>query len=255
MRVGFDEQREAQLESEIEMVTREITRLFSSAGNKVKRIASATGAATADAHVRKNLQRALAAKLQDASRDFRTAQKAYLAELNQIREGASFDMLTGSSSAGPGTDLVRAADFDLAHCPRALYRTAFTTLRATSGHPPFPLPPLLLLLQGFSDQQLHELAEAEDLTEQRDREIQQIARSIEELAVMFKDLATLIVDQGTMLDRIDANMEMVVQRVQGGVKELETAERYQKSARPVKCIIFLMLLITVLVIIIIVQHS
>lgn len=72
---------------------------------------------------------------------------------------------------------------------------------------------------------------------------------------MFKDLATLIVDQGTMLDRIDANMEMVVQRVQGGVKELETAERYQKSARPVKCIIFLMLLITVLVIIIIVQHS
>ena len=78
------------------------------------------------------------------------------------------------------------------------------------------------------------------------REIQQIARSIEELATVFKELATLIVDQGTILDRIDYNMEMTVERVKEGVVQLEKAEKWQKSARPLKCIVFLVVAIIIL---------
>ena len=44
----------------------------------------------------------------------------------------------------------------------------------------------------------------------RDQEIQHIARSIEELSQIFKELAVLVIDQGTVLDRIDFNMEQVV---------------------------------------------
>lgn len=46
--------------------------------------------------------------------------------------------------------------------------------------------------------------------EPRDQEIQHIARSIEELSQIFKELAVLVIDQGTVLDRIDFNMEQVV---------------------------------------------
>jgi hypothetical protein len=48
-----------------------------------------------------------------------------------------------------------------------------------------------------------------------------------DLAVLFKELATLVVEQGTILDRIDHNMETTVEATQKGVKELQDAEKYQ----------------------------
>jgi hypothetical protein len=59
--------------------------------------------------------------------------------------------------------------------------------------------------QGFAD-----WGAADGLMGCRDKEIQQIARSIEELSQIFKELAILVIDQGTILDRIDYNMEQVV---------------------------------------------
>lgn len=38
-----------------------------------------------------------------------------------------------------------------------------------------------------------------------------ISESIEELSSMFKELVVLVIDQGTILDRIDCNMEAVVE--------------------------------------------
>jgi len=105
--------------------------------------------------------------------------------------------------------------------------------------------------EGFSDEQMHELATAEEDVDERMREIQRIAKSVEELAVLFKELAVLIVEQGTILDRIDHNMEQAVERTEAGVKELVQADKYQKSARPITCMAVLMVLIIICVIIII----
>ena len=108
---------------------------------------------------------------------------------------------------------------------------------------------------GFSPEQIHALAEMEESTEWRDQEIARIAKSVEELAVLFKDLATLVVEQGTMLDRIDYNVEQALERSKKGVEQLNLAEKYQKSARPLKCMLALMALIVIMVVILILQHS
>lgn len=60
---------------------------------------------------------------------------------------------------------------------------------------------------------------------QRDREIDQIAKSIAELAELFQDLSSLVIDQGTMLDRIDFNIEHMGQDMNAAVEELNTATK------------------------------
>jgi syntaxin 16 len=55
---------------------------------------------------------------------------------------------------------------------------------------------------------------------QREREITDIAKGIIELADIFKDLQTMVIDQGTMLDRIDYNVERMAVDVKGADKEL-----------------------------------
>jgi hypothetical protein len=74
--------------------------------------------------------------------------------------------------------------------------------------------------EGFSDEQMHDLATAEEDVDERMREIQRIAKSVEDLAVLFKELATLVVEQGTILDRIDYNMEQVRPAVGGETRSI-----------------------------------
>jgi len=107
----------------------------------------------------------------------------------------------------------------------------------------------------FTTQQL---AVVDDLTaavQSRDQEIAKIAQSIEELGSIFKELAVLVIDQGTILDRIDYNMEAVVESTKTGLKQLEKAEKNQKSARPMRCIICLSITIFVLSILLVLKHT
>ena len=55
---------------------------------------------------------------------------------------------------------------------------------------------------------------------QREREINDIAKGIIELADIFRDLQTMVIDQGTMLDRIDYNVERMTVDVKDAEKEL-----------------------------------
>ena len=45
-------------------------------------------------------------------------------------------------------------------------------------------------------------------------------QSIEQLNTIFRELSILIVDQGTILDRIDYNLETTVHHIEEGNKEL-----------------------------------
>ena len=57
---------------------------------------------------------------------------------------------------------------------------------------------------------------------QREKEINDIAKGIIELADIFKDLQTMVIDQGTLLDRIDYNVEKMAVDVKAADKELIT---------------------------------
>lgn len=57
--------------------------------------------------------------------------------------------------------------------------------------------------------------------DQREREVNQIAKSIHQLAEIFRDLQTLVIDQGSMLDRIDYNIEQTNVQVKEAVVQLD----------------------------------
>lgn len=65
---------------------------------------------------------------------------------------------------------------------------------------------------------------------QREREINDIAKGIIELSDIFKDLQTMIIDQGTMLDRIDYNVERMTVDVKAADKELIVVSRLHTAS-------------------------
>jgi syntaxin 16 len=220
LKIGFDPAAEQEREREIDILTSEITRTFHLGARDLKRLAKSGEQQAKDGTEGKvivNVQRSLATQVHEHSTRFRAMQKGYLGQMKSIREGQSFKELLGGSGGGGGG----GGDRDT----------------------------------GFTDEQMHELASAEEDADERVREIQRIAKSVEELATLFKELATLVVEQGTILDRIDHNMEQTVVVTKKGIEELEQAEKYQKSARPIKCMLVLMVLIVVMTIVIVLRKT
>ena len=106
---------------------------------------------------------------------------------------------------------------------------------------------------GFSDAQLQDLQEMEQSANVRNEEITKIAASITDLHTIFKELAVLVIDQGSILDRIDYNIEQVVHQSAEANKQLKKAEESQKSNRAMKCIYFLVIVNLVLILILILK--
>jgi hypothetical protein len=84
----------------------------------------------------------------------------------------------------------------------------------------------------------------------REREVMSIMQSVNDLLEVMRDLSVLVIDQGTMLDRIDANVESAMVEVQRGVLELDRAERTQKSSRNWLIISVLLTMIMILMLVV-----
>jgi syntaxin 16 len=97
------------------------------------------------------------------------------------------------------------------------------------------------LLQTKQQRLRHDPNEA--LIAQREREIEDIAQGIIELANIFQELQTMVIDQGSMLDRIDYNVENMTRDVKEADKELKVASGYQKKTIKRKIMLLLAILI------------
>jgi len=206
-----------EVEGKIEKLTRDITDRFRTAERYLQRVGTATRRAGGEeAVVGSNVQRSLAKKLQELSVEFRQMQRKYLSDVQAQKSGG----LEG-----------REAKFGLMDDEEM-------------GQSEF----------GFTMQQQAVVDDLQEAVQSRDKEIIEIAKSIEELGAIFKELAVLVIDQGTILDRIDYNMEAVVEHTKEGIQQLEKAESSQKNARPLKCIVFLVCLIAFLLLILVFKH-
>jgi len=222
--VTFDDEGEQAQERQIEAAAKGITGIFRKAERVLKTITSSTDftSSDADSKIRSNMVRTLASRLQQASVTFRRTQKDYLKQrAAQKNSGGAFDFLSEAEEQAK----------------------AGTMVSVQAGGAALTMEQIAVV-----DDMEREIA-------QRDKEIATIVESIEELSQIFKELAVLVIDQGTILDRIDFNMEQVVERVEDGVVELEKAEQYQKSARPRWCICVLLVLIAILMTLLVLKNT
>ncbi|KAF8161099.1 syntaxin-like t-SNARE protein TLG2 [Crassisporium funariophilum] len=224
---GFSDR--SQEEREIEALTTDITKDFRRCQSLIQKIANTPHVFPPDpqkskhaALAGKNVQRGLAAKVQDLSATFRKKQRVYMEKL-QGHATKNQDLLVASGAISlRGFDGMSAVDDDI---------QAASHTRAQSQSLIHASPSLAL--------------------QARDRELTEIAKSIASLAELFKDLSVLVIDQGTLLDSVEFNIEQTAVVMEDAVGELVVATRYQKNTGKRKCIFLLLLIIFGLIVVLI----
>lgn len=209
LRVSFGND-ESEQERAIDAATQRTTSLLKSAENKIKQIAlmgSAEELPQAEKIVRLNVMRNLGNELNGLSKTYRSNQKQFLNNLKSQQQVGS-DIFQEVSDN-------KNMNFDDA------------------------------LDQGLSEEQLMALREIEERSDEREREIIHLAQSINDLASLFQELSVLVIEQGTILDRIDYNVEQTLVKVQEGNVELRKADDYSKKSLALKCILVLLLIIII----------
>lgn len=109
--------------------------------------------------------------------------------------------------------------------------------------------------QELSGEQQHALDQIEVESQDRLKEIVKVAQSINELASLFRELNVLVIEQGTILDRIDYNVEQTVEKVKHGVVDLDAADKISKKAVTTKCIGALIVVVAILILALIIKWS
>ncbi|XP_053677929.1 syntaxin-16 [Anopheles nili] len=94
-------------------------------------------------------------------------------------------------------------------------------------------------------------ADNSKMLKSREDEVLRMTNSITDLNVIFKDISKLIQEQGTILDRIDYNIESAQVRVSDGFRQLQKADTYQRKNRKIHCITLLAFAIMFMIVLII----
>lgn len=106
---------------------------------------------------------------------------------------------------------------------------------------------------GFTDQQQARAETNRIRINQRMQEIRDIAQQVEELGAMFNDIATMVHEQGSLLDRIDYNIDSADHSIAQGNKELEIVVKGEKGFSKRLCFLTLLILIFGVVVIIVIM--
>eukprot|EP00898_Chlorokybus_atmophyticus_P005022 jgi/Chlat1/5520/Chrsp369S00408 len=206
LRPTFDDSSNQQAVSEAEALQQDITRRLKRCEAQLHKLSARDQ--SADAAVRKNVQRRVATELSELSMQF----LAY-ARLLQATTGVG-------------------AAFEVEEKPR------------DDSHGQ-------VIDMGFSEQALMVVHHADGLAVERESEINKIVQSVNDLAQVMQDLSVLVIDQGTILDRIDYNVEQVHQKVEEGLQQLKRADQTQKKSRMFLCIMLLLVMCLVMLVILI----
>eukprot|EP00800_Vazella_pourtalesii_P020686 TRINITY_DN7422_c0_g1_i2.p1 TRINITY_DN7422_c0_g1~~TRINITY_DN7422_c0_g1_i2.p1 ORF type:complete len:261 (-),score=76.04 TRINITY_DN7422_c0_g1_i2:19-801(-) len=221
----------ADQEQEIEIVTAEITKLFHQSYKNLQLITAYTKRPGSQQELKlaKNVMHAVASEMQDLSTEFKICQSIYLKKRKR-REEQSGQLMDSNFSRG-GANF--AEDLDLsteAELQEDIY----------------------VVDKGFTGNQLMLVQKDTQILQQRDKEIQSIVTSLEDISEMFKDMGTMVLDQGTILDRIDYNIESTATKITEARVQLVKAEKIQKRSRYLYVIIVLTCILALIVVLFIV---
>lgn len=238
---SFGDRDTSHLEQEIRVRSHRLTDLLHTVEQKVRAIAKTPpqtsrqrGESNSDAQpledddknvervIRGNLQKRFATPLQSLSLNFRKRQKAYLEKLRQLRE-----------SYGEDEQMVSVPLHDASTSSSSIAKITRTPTFDEKSHPDETTA------QHTSQSQLLMVENAAVLADERKRELTRVAHNINDLATLVKDIAALVVDQGTVLDRIDYNLEETRMKTMAGTRELRIAENNQRRRHALCCIIIL----------------
>uniref|UniRef100_A0A7S2ZBV7 t-SNARE coiled-coil homology domain-containing protein n=1 Tax=Rhodosorus marinus TaxID=101924 RepID=A0A7S2ZBV7_9RHOD len=186
---GFAEENAYEQDEEIQDEAERITKEIHACEVAVRRIP-----ASSNNRVWASMQKTFAADLQNVTLKFRTQQKHYLRNLEKQR-----DLVNSALIQQKNSQLVMLDD---------------DPGENANG--------------GFSQEQLLEVQQVDLHLDERNQEIDRIASSIQDLATVMKDMSQLVIEQGTVLDRIDYNIEESQFKTQEATEQLRQAERYQR---------------------------
>lgn len=213
-------------EHTIEITTKEITQMFHQCQTAIQRIsAKARLASPEEKRLVKNVVSSMASSLQDLSGNFRKSQSSYLKKMKSREEREKHYFDSGMTGGAENSSLMEDVD------DSELYD------------------------RGFTSNQMKLVEDNTALIEQREKEILHIVQSIADLNQIFQDLSALIVEQGTILDRIDYNVEQASIKVEDGLEQLQKGEKYQKSSRKMLIIILLAVIVIILLISLVVTKA
>lgn len=200
-------------EADIQALTREVTEMFTECHHQIKSIRRSTSTCTGpESIITRNLVTYLVTRLQDATDSFRRSQGAYLQKMKAREENARVYFDEINDDVDP-----LSHELDMAWTKKDM-----------------------LLLEDNTK-----------FIHQREKEINNIVQSIVDLNVIFKDLATMVTEQGTIIDRIDYNIEHTHMRVEEGLKQIKKAAQYQKQDCKMRCIVILAVIVIILLFILI----
>ncbi|KAI9726626.1 MAG: hypothetical protein M1828_000993 [Chrysothrix sp. TS-e1954] len=228
---GFeDEAVKKKEERDIEDLTQEITRNFQNCQRAIKKVEKMVkdskqqgSMSRGQETMARNLQISLATRVGEVSAGFRKKQANYLKKLRGLSGlGTPMESSAASNQGNPYADpSLMESDADRSFSQSTLQQTA--QKRRTNN---------------------------DSAIAQREREIEDIAQGIIELANIFQDLSSMVIDQGTLLDRIDYNVERTTEHVKAAEKELTVATGYQKRTTKRKIILLLILLVIGMIILV-----
>ncbi|XP_046819984.1 syntaxin-16 [Vespa crabro] len=210
----------SQEERQMEQLSREIGRAFANGYRQVQTIKTAARHETkpAQRQLAVNAVLALSSALQDLGIRYRSAQNHYLTQIKS-REERSNQFFSEDQSflnnMASASWLMESNDAKTNYWEEDEQRQESVLL------------------------QLEDPEERLKVAVEREQQIGSIVQSIADLKYIFKDLANMVQDQGTVLDRIDYNIEQTQVQVSEGYKQLKKADSYQRANRKLYCIVIL----------------
>ncbi|XP_063705307.1 syntaxin-16 [Culicoides brevitarsis] len=220
-------------EKEIEEMSQEVTRLISQAHKQIDQLRSYGGSSVGkEKRLLDNVVISLLKCLQTVTAKYRNAQNAYMQQLRSREKTSSDffdDLAIQPDPLSPSSSNIPVKSFDnFLQQPNYYDDTNDQNVDEF-----FEIP----ISNKLTQKQLVLLEQDNtELIETREKEVLNVMKSIVHLNEIYKELAQMVQEQGTILDRIDYNVETTQVKVHHGYEQLKKAEFYQRKSRKLFCI-------------------